>query len=306
MHCFATLYGPIAPPNTGLIAFQTLSSKTAQFRVSATGVVLDVNQSFEVVKKLKLTGVPFKIYKNTAFIKGMFNSMLEVAKFQGAKIRTVSGIRGAVKKAAKRPEGAFRAVFEDKILISDIVFLRTWFPVQPIKFYNPVCSLLEASKEEWQGMRTVGQLRHELGLPIPTNPDSLYHPIKRTKRVFNPLRIPRNLQAALPFASKPKVLKQRRRPTLETKRQVVLEPQERRVNTLVQQLRTINNDKTKRNKEKQRKRFAAYKQKKAQEQELMEKRLKKARKRMFKEEGKLRGAAAAKRARTEEGGGGKD
>jgi ribosome biogenesis protein BMS1 len=34
------------------------------------------------MKKLKLTGVPNKIFKNTAFIKGMFSSPLEVAKFE--------------------------------------------------------------------------------------------------------------------------------------------------------------------------------------------------------------------------------
>ena len=190
MHCHATFYGPVSAPNTGFCAFNSLSSDVPGFRVSATGVVLDIDRSTKIVKKLKLTGTPYKIFKNTAFIKDMFNSALEVAKFEGANVRTVSGIRGQIKKAMGKPDGAFRATFEDKILMrgkslslrvvkgcadnADLVFLRAWYSIEPKKLYNPVTSLLLADKKDWQGMRLVGQIRKDQGIDTPSDPNSAY------------------------------------------------------------------------------------------------------------------------------------
>jgi hypothetical protein len=38
-------------------------------------------------------------------------------------------------------------------------------------------------------MRTVAELRREAQVPIPVNKDSLYKPIERLPRIFNPLRV---------------------------------------------------------------------------------------------------------------------
>lgn len=134
-----------------------------------------------------------------------------------------------------------------------------------------------------------------------TAADSLYRPIERAPRKFNPLKVPKSLQvggrtarrwtrsppvwlpaacllatfgaaqptwprapalptcppadcphprapcvhrqAALPFKTKPKVEAARKRKSLEQKRAVVLEPEERRAVSLVAQLNAIRNQK---------------------------------------------------------------
>jgi ribosome biogenesis protein BMS1 len=58
--------------------------------------------------------------------------------------------------------------------MSDIVFLRAWYPVQPKKFYNPVTSLLLSKKEKWTGMRTAGQIRRDESISLPVKKDSEY------------------------------------------------------------------------------------------------------------------------------------
>jgi len=63
MHCVATFWGPLMPPNTGFVCFQQLKGSQASFRISATGVLREADQTVKVVKKLKLVGTPYKVYK---------------------------------------------------------------------------------------------------------------------------------------------------------------------------------------------------------------------------------------------------
>ncbi len=301
MHCEAAFVGPVAPPNTGFVAVQVLANKAAAFRVALTGNVLELGASLRVVKKLKLVGSPWRVHKHTALIKDMFQSSLEVAKFEGAALRTVSGVRGRVRKPVREGEpGTFRAMFEDKILLSDIVFCRTWAPVDIPRVCLPVENLLhpppapraladkkpapaegddhhnhdddaggdshsdsdrdgngdgdgdgdgDSGAEEGEDdggeleperqdddegasrfvdptgglplMRPIRHIRKALAIPTDSaREDSLYRPIERVERKFNPLHIPKKLQAQLPFASKPKQMAPKAKPSYMDRRKV--------------------------------------------------------------------------------------
>ena len=198
----------------------------------------------------------------------------QVAKFEGVKLKTVSGIRGQIKKSVREgAAGSFRATFEDKvsflpigqcrsnshiavlshslfctgmsqILMSDIIICRMWVPVEVKKYYNPVLSLLEAQgPQAWRGMRTIADIRKEAKIAIPVNKDSLYKPIERVPRQFRKLVVPQKLQEALPFASKPKMAPALNPASYVARRAVILEPEDKKKRAVVQMLSAIRNDK---------------------------------------------------------------
>lgn len=299
--CSMTFWGPITPQNTGFLAVQSVQQNTEEmrrigFRIAATGCVTEVDKSTHIMKKLKLVGAPYKIFKKSAFIKGMFTSNLEVAKFEGAKIKTVSGIRGQIKKALQTPEGAYRATFEDKILLSDIVFCRTWYGVDVPKFYAPITSMLlpPNQKNQWQGMKTVGQLKRERNLQNQANADSMYTEIVRQPKQFFPLRIPRKLQKALPYKDKPKLGPIDPKKPFDSNRVAVIHsPYEQRVANMMKMIKTNYQAKKDKDKKETEVRVKKFKEAKQADEMRRLKRQKVLRKKICRTISKMEGAKAA-------------
>ncbi|KAL7289737.1 hypothetical protein TKK_0016345 [Trichogramma kaykai] len=307
-YCMANFWGPMTPQGTGILAIQDVARVGKEFRIAATGTVVELDKSNKIMKKLKLVGEPYAIKKKTAFIKGMFNSDIEVAKFEGARIKTTSGIRGQIKKAVntkinyeqnenqvakgtkkvREAGGRFRATFEDKILLSDIVCCRTWYKVDTPQYYNCVTSLLlpPEEKNRWKGMRCVRELKQEAGIKVVPNPDNLYTPVERQPKVFKPLFVPRSLQKSLPYRDKIKVAPSGGS-TFEKRRvAVVRDAKEEALAKTMQSIRTIYAYKQEKTKQETAKRIADYDKRIKDEQVIKMKRLREQKKELFREKTK--------------------
>ncbi|KAL8275412.1 hypothetical protein Esti_000624 [Eimeria stiedai] len=271
LHCLAYIYAPALPPSTPFLAIRDTRA-IASHRIVASGVVLQTTPDPKVQKKLKLIGEAKKIFKNTAFIKGMFNSDLEVNRCIGAKVQTASGIRGQIKKALGS-DGTFRASFEDKILMSDLVICKAWIAISPLPFFNPVLDVAG-----WRRLRTQAEIRQAKDLPLPFKDDNLlpYGGHARVQRKFNPMKIPKQLALKLPFHARPKasfpetMLAPLQAPTSRLKKlkgkklqdekdmqKPVVSAYDKRVAALLQRLQTIRNAREKQRKEKQQEKLKA-------------------------------------------------
>lgn len=64
-------------------------------------------------------------------------------------------------------------------------------------------------------------------------------PVVRETRRFNTLKVPKKLQAALPFATKPKLQKPQTRPTYLQQRAVVMQPEEKKALSILEQAQAV-------------------------------------------------------------------
>ena len=127
------------------------------------------------------------------------------------------------------------------------------------------------------------------------NPDSIYKPVERPEHAKTKLHIPKRLEEALPYASKPKDERRKKNKGYIAKRAVIMDSAEKKQTTFIQALNTIRREKQSIRKAKNEERRSEKAKKDAKVEEKLDAARKARKKRQYRAEGKREKMRDAKR-----------
>lgn len=132
----ATVYAPITFPPMPILVFIE-DDKTGDQSLVATGSLYQVNPDRMTIKKVVLTGHPFKIHKKSAVIRYMFFDRADIQWFKPVELHTKYGRRGHIKEPLGT-HGHMKCVFDGQLKAQDTVCMNLYKRVFPKWTYKPV------------------------------------------------------------------------------------------------------------------------------------------------------------------------
>lgn len=133
----ATLFAPVTFPPAPVLVFRRRSN---QYDMVASGSVLDSNPNRMVIKRIRLSGHPFKIHSKNAVIRFMFFNNEDVMYFKPVELVTRYNRRGHITEPLGT-HGHMKCTFDKKIRSDDCVFMNLYKRVFPKWTYSPVYGL---------------------------------------------------------------------------------------------------------------------------------------------------------------------
>ncbi|XP_022690713.1 pre-rRNA-processing protein TSR1 homolog [Varroa jacobsoni] len=132
--CVASMFAPITFPPAPVLVFQ--ESPNGAQRLVATGVVLSANPDRCIIKRVVLSGHPFKINRRHAVIRYMFFNREDILWFKPIELRTKYGLRGHIREPLGT-HGHMKCVFNKQMKSMDTVLINLYKRVFPKWTFDP-------------------------------------------------------------------------------------------------------------------------------------------------------------------------
>ncbi|XP_049866337.1 pre-rRNA-processing protein TSR1 homolog [Pectinophora gossypiella] len=142
--CVATFYAPIQFSPSTVLCFKEKKNTKLQF--IASGVLLSCNPDRLIVKRIVLSGHPYKVNKRSAVIRFMFFNREDILYFKPCKLRTKYGRTGHIKEPLGT-HGHMKCVFDGQLRSQDTVLLTLYKRMFP-KWTYENCIVTDHSTDE--------------------------------------------------------------------------------------------------------------------------------------------------------------
>ncbi|KAL4710553.1 hypothetical protein ACJJTC_008955 [Scirpophaga incertulas] len=126
--CVASFFAPIQFSPSTVLCFK--EKRNTKLQLLASGVLLSCTPDRLVIKRIILSGHPYKVHKKSAVIRFMFFNREDVLYFKPCKLRTKYGRIGHIKEPLGT-HGHMKCVFDGQLKSQDTVLLSLYKRIFP-------------------------------------------------------------------------------------------------------------------------------------------------------------------------------